>query len=79
MLLLDLLQQQLSSHGCFYPHYHSFLVPFSNNLHPKCSSEKDSEYEPFLRSLNTSDDTASSSDNDYFLTSENEKEGCEEA
>ena len=41
------------------------------------SSEEDSEYEPFFRSLNTSDDTACSSDNDYFLTSEEEEEGGE--
>ena len=39
------------------------------------SSEKNSKYEPSLRSLNTSDDTASSSDNDYFST--NEEEGGE--
>ena len=36
------------------------------------SSTEDSEYEPFFRSLNTSDNSASSSDNDYFLTSEEE-------
>ena len=36
------------------------------------SSMEDSEYEPFLRSLNTSDNSASSSDNDYFSTSEEE-------
>ena len=36
------------------------------------SSEEDSEYEPFLISLNTFNDTASSSDNDYFSTSEEE-------
>ena len=36
------------------------------------SSEEDSKYEPFLRSLNTSDDISSSSDNDYFSTSEEE-------
>ena len=36
------------------------------------SSEKDSEYEPSLRTLNTSDDTATLSDNDYFTTSEEE-------
>ena len=42
------------------------------------SSEEDSEYEPSLRSLNTSDDTDSSSDNDYesyFSTSEEEEGG----
>ena len=39
------------------------------------SSEEDSVYEPFLRSLNTSDETASSSDNDYFSTSEEEEKG----
>ena len=37
------------------------------------SSTEDSEYEPFLRSLNTSDNSASSSDNDYFSTSEEEE------
>ena len=36
------------------------------------SYEKDSKYELSHRSLNTSDDTASSSDNDYFSTSEEE-------
>ena len=41
------------------------------------SSEEDSEYEPSLRSLNTSDDTASLSGNDYFLTSDEEEEGGE--
>ena len=39
--------------------------------------EKDSEYEPSLRRLNTSDDTASSLDNDYFSTSEEKEEGGE--
>ncbi|KAG7165489.1 Golgi pH regulator-like 1, partial [Homarus americanus] len=38
------------------------------------SSTEDSEYEPSLRSLNTSDNSASSSDNDYFSTSEEEEE-----
>ena len=38
------------------------------------SSEEDSKYEPSLRSLNTSDGTASSSDNDYFSTNEEEEE-----
>ena len=41
------------------------------------SSEEDSKYEPSLGSLNTSDNTASSSDNDYFLTSEEEEKGDE--
>ena len=41
------------------------------------SSKEDSEYEPSHRSLNTSDDTTSLSDNDYFLTSEEEEEGGE--
>ena len=39
------------------------------------SSDENSEYEPSLKSLNTSDDTASLSDNDYFSTSEDEEEG----
>lgn len=39
------------------------------------SSTEDSEYEPSLRSLNTSDNSASSSDNDYFSTSEEEEGG----
>ena len=38
------------------------------------SSEEESEYEPSLKSLNTSDGTARSSDNDYFSTSEEEEE-----
>ena len=42
------------------------------------SSEEDSNYEPSLRSLDTSDDTATSSDNEYFLTTEDEEEGGEE-
>ena len=37
------------------------------------SSEEDSDYEPSLRSLNTSENSASSSDNDYFSTSEEEE------
>ena len=39
------------------------------------SSGEDSKCEPSLGTLNTSDDTASSSDNDYFLTSKEEEEG----
>ena len=41
------------------------------------SSEEDSEYEPSLKSLNASDDTASSSHNNHFSTSEGEEEGGE--
>ena len=41
--------------------------------------EEDSEYEPLIRSLNTFDDTASSSNSDYFSTSEEEEKSLEKS
>ncbi|KAG7175302.1 PiggyBac transposable element-derived protein 4-like 13 [Homarus americanus] len=52
----------------------SDIMAFSSVTPQMSSSTEDSEYEPSLRSLNTSDNSASSSDNDYFSTSEEEEE-----
>lgn len=55
-----------------------FIVAFSSVTPQMSSSTEDSVYEPSLRSLNTSDNSASSSDNDYFWTSEEDDKLSEE-
>lgn len=51
------------------------LTHFSPQITPQMSYSRDeSEYEPSLRSLDTSDESASSSENDYSPSSEDIKE-----
>ncbi|GCC22984.1 hypothetical protein chiPu_0001375 [Chiloscyllium punctatum] len=52
-----------------------FFLFFFTNYAQMSISEDDNEYEPSIRSLDTSDESASSSDNGYSLSSEEEEDG----